>query len=166
MKLHNPKIKDNFQTHLKTFKDLLKGSLMAKLSCFILILYSLFQIYKSSDNMLHVVLLLLGVATLIFYMINYLSLKSIKQKSYTQSSLMSSLSKFKVYMEKRKKYEMYFIGFWIISLIPFSDTYLESKLQAILFAIFYIAMVTIFGNLAYKKTEKIIEELETELRPS
>nr|WP_321228150.1 hypothetical protein [uncultured Psychroserpens sp.] len=163
MKLNNPKIKDNFQKQLQTFRALLKGSVMAKLSCFILIIVSLKIIYLSRDQTLEVVLLCIGILGLAYYMVKYLSLKGIKQKSYTQTSLISSITTFKSYIKKRKKYEMYFMSFWMLSLLPFAISFLESKGQAILVMICYIATVSFFGNLAYKKMDKIIEGLESEL---
>ncbi|TXD82817.1 hypothetical protein ESY86_12430 [Subsaximicrobium wynnwilliamsii] len=164
MKLYHAKAPDNFQKQLQTFKALLKGSMMAKTSSFMLIAVSLVLAYKSRDNMLNVLLLLTGMASVVFYIIKHLSLQEIKQKSYTQRSLMSSISKFKAYMANRKKYEIYFLGFWIISLIPYATSFLDSKLHAILFAILYIAVVTVLGNLAYKKIDKIIAHLESELQ--
>ncbi|MEM5565334.1 hypothetical protein WNY78_09470 [Psychroserpens sp. AS72] len=163
MKLNNSKTKDDFQKQLQTFKSLLKGSVMAKLSCFIIIIVSLKIIYLSRDQTLEVVLLSIGILGLAYYMIKYLSLIGIKQKSYTQTSLISSISTFKSYMKKRKKYEMYFMSFWMLSILPFAISFLELKGQAILVTICYIAVSSYFGNLAYKKVDKIVEGLETEM---
>lgn len=163
MKLSNPKIKDNFQKQLYIFKSLLSGSIMAKVSCFILIFFSISVLYKSQAQILEVLLLCAGILGLIYYMFKYLSIKDIKQKSYTQTSLVSSISKFKSYMKNRKKYEMYFMGFWMLSLLPYVIAFLESKSQAILVTISYIAVVYVFGKLAFMKMDKVIEKLEREL---
>lgn len=164
MKRYHTKPTDNFQIQLHTFRALLEGSVMAKISCFLLISLSFVLAYKSRDNMLHVLMLLTGIASVFFYIIKHLSLQDIKQKSYTQTSLISSISKFKAYMANRKKYEIYFLGLWVISLIPFATSVLDSQLYAILFAILYIAVVTVLGNLAYKKTDKTIAGLESEFQ--
>ena len=156
MKTDNPRIQDNFQNQFQTFIMLLKGSTMAKISSFLLIIVSLVLAYQSRENGLQVASLLIGALSLIIYIFKFLSLKDIKQKSYTQTSLVSSISKFKNYISNRKKYEMYFMGFWNISLIPFATSFLESKFQAILFAVAYIGIVAILGNLAYKKVDKTI----------
>jgi len=96
---------------------------------------------------------------MVFFTDKFLSLKDIKQKSYTQTSLITSLLKLKNYMDIRKKYEMYFMAFWIITLLPFFSTYLSSNILAIAGVFFYIAIVGFLGYLAYKKVDNQINSL-------
>ncbi len=160
----NIKKQDNFNTHFKTFKALLKGSKMAKASSLGLITISLILVYKSRADLWILTALVAGVLILGVYIIRFLSLANIKQKSYTQMSLVSSISKFKSYMKYRKKYEMYFLGFWVISLIPYASSSLESRSKAVLYAIAYIALVSVLGNLAFNKVDKKILDLEREMQ--
>lgn len=166
MNTHHINKTDNFQNQSKLFKTLLKGAKMAKLSSFLLIAISLILAYKSRESNLGMLSLLIGAVGLIIYIFKFLSLNSIEQKSYTQMSLVSSISKFKSYIVMRRKYEMYFIGLWILSLIPMATSSLNSRIQAILFAVTYIVLVTILGNLAYKKIDKTICSLEAEMQIS
>ncbi|NRD24750.1 hypothetical protein HNV10_15965 [Winogradskyella litoriviva] len=160
MKNLNSQKQDTFQAQLAKFKKLLVGAEMAKLSSIILIVVSLVLAYKSRENSFNVMLLLIGVLSLVFFIDKFLSIKDIKQKSYTQTSLVSSISKLKSYMAKRKKYEMYFMAFWILTLIPSATTYFESNIIGAIGVVLYIAIVAFMGNLAYKKTDKEIALLE------
>ncbi|WP_452221888.1 hypothetical protein [Lacinutrix salivirga] len=155
------KNQDTFQIQLTKFNRLLLGGKMAKLSSVILIIVSLSLVYHSRENSINVVILLTGVLGLIFFMDNFLSLKGIKQKTYTHTSLVASISKLKIYMTNRKKYEMYFMSFWMLTLIPSAVIYLESNVKGTLGVIMYIVVVGFFGYLAYKRTDKEIALLET-----
>ena len=160
MKNTNTQKLDTFEAQLSKFKKLLTGAKMAKASSFILIIVSLKFVYTSRDNAVNVMLLLIGVLAMVFFIDKFLSLKEIKQKAYTQTSLISSISKLKSYMLKRKKYEMYFMTFWLLTLIPSAATYFESNVLGAAGVILYIAIVGVFGNLAYRKTDKEISLLE------
>ncbi|MGB3605549.1 hypothetical protein [Psychroserpens sp.] len=164
MKTNSSRVPDNFKTQFQTFKMLLKGSAMAKASSYILIGTSVGFMIAYRDNALQIAFLLIGVISIVFYIINYLSLKDIKQKSYTQTSLVSSISKFKTYMAQRKKYEIYFMGIWVLSLIPVANTYFKSGFKAMFCAIVYIAIVYLMGNLAYKKVDRTILILEKDMQ--
>ncbi|RED42238.1 hypothetical protein DFQ10_109133 [Winogradskyella eximia] len=154
------KKQDTFQEQLKTFEKLLAGAKMAQLSSVILVTVSLVLAFKSRENGLYVMLLLTGALAIIFFIDKFLSVKEIKQKSYTQTSLASSISKLKVYMANRKKYEMYFMAFWVLTLIPSATAHFESNVIGIIAILTYIALVSVFGYLAYKKTDKEITLLE------
>ncbi|WP_299102746.1 hypothetical protein [uncultured Winogradskyella sp.] len=151
---------DTFKKQQSKFEKLLTGAKMAKLSSVILVVVSLVQAFKSRENSLYVMLLLMGALAIIFFMDKFLSLKGIKQKSYTQTSLIASVYKLKNYMCRRKKYEMYFIAFWILTLIPSSTAYFESHIFGIIGVMLYIAIVGFLGNLAYKKADKEIAILQ------
>ncbi|AUC75508.1 hypothetical protein [Olleya sp. Bg11-27] len=151
---------DTFEQQLSKFKKLLIGAKLAKLSSIVLITISLALAFKSRDNNLSVMLLLMGALAIIFFIDKFMSLKDIRQKSYTQMSLLASITKLKTYMSRRKKYEMYFIAFWMLTLMPFSATYFSSNVYGILGVVLYIAVVGFLGNLAYKKSDKEILELE------
>lgn len=161
MKNSNNKTPDTFQTQLKKFEKLLVGAKMAKVSSFILVTVSLVLAYRSRENNLYVMLLLMGALAIVFFIDKFLSLKEIKQKSYTQTSLVSSISKLKTYMANRKKYEMYFMTFWILTLIPSAATHVESNILGVIGIILYIVIVGFFGYLAYKKADKEIASLES-----
>jgi hypothetical protein len=161
MKNSNNKKQDTFQTQLNKFEKLLVGAKMAKLSSFILVGVSIGLAIWSRENNLYVMLLLMGALAIIFFIDKFLSLKEIKQKSYTQTSLISSISKLKTYMDNRKKYEMYFMAFWVLTLIPSSATYFESNVIGIIGILVYITLVGGLGYLAYKKTDKEIASLES-----
>ena len=152
---------DTFQKQLKSFQTLLKGAKMAKLSSCILIGVSIGLAIRSRENNLYVMLLLMGVLAIVFFIDKFLSLKEIKQKSYTQTSLVASISKFKTYMINRKKYEMYFISFWMLTLIPSFSMHFESNVLGILSVLAYFTFVSVFGYLSYKKTDKEIASLES-----
>ena len=161
MKNSNQEKQDTFQKQLKTFEKLLIGAKMAKLSSFILIGVSIGLAIRFRENNLYVMLLLMGILAIVFFIDKFLSLKDIKQKSYTQTSLVSSISKFKTYMVNRKKYEMYFMGFWMLTLIPSASLYFESNVSGILSMLAYITFVGVFGYFSYRKTEKEIASLES-----
>lgn len=164
MKNSSTKKLDTFEAQLKTFKKLLIGAKMARFSSIILIVVSLVLAYYSRENSFNVMLLLIGVLSLVFFIDKFLSLKEIKQKSYTQTSLVASISKLKSYMAKRKKYEMYFMAFWILTLIPSVTTYFESYVLGVFGIFAYITIVGFLGYLAYLKTDKEIELLETTMK--
>ncbi|WP_179339957.1 hypothetical protein [Winogradskyella ludwigii] len=161
MKNSNQTKQDTFQKQLKTFEKLLIGAKMAKLSSFILIGVSIGLAIRYRENNLYVMLLLMGILAIVFFIDKFLSLKDIKQKSYTQTSLVSSISKFKTYMINRKKYEMYFIAFWVLTLIPSASIHFDSNVSGILSISAYISFVGVFGYVSYKKTEKEIASLES-----
>lgn len=154
---------DTFKSRLKTFKSLLFGARLAQLSSVILIGFSCFLIYSAGENSLHAAFLLLGILSLIFFIDKFLSLKGIKKKSYTTDSLNSSLSKFKAYMDKRKKYEMYYITFWALTLIPALSLNIEFTIEALLGHLFFFAVVGVLGYLAYLGTDSKIREIEDKI---
>jgi len=151
---------DTFKCKVELYKKLLSGSKMAKLSCIILVIVSFVFIFMAREKMTQVVSLLVGAIAVVFYVIKYLSLNDIKQKSYTQISFNLSLKKFKAYIATRKKYEIFFMAIWVISLVPFAIDQLDSKFQVYVGAIFYIAFVSFLGMLAFEKLEKTINSLE------
>ena len=153
--------KDTFQYQFKKFKLLLIGSKSAKIASMMLIAISLVLAFISRKDIGQVIPLLIGAIGLFIYILKFLSIKNIQQKSYTQTSLISSISKFKMYMANRKKYEMYFMAVWILSLIPFASSNITSKIIAVIAAGVYIAVVAVFGYLAFKKIDKDILVLET-----
>ncbi|WP_296384614.1 hypothetical protein [Winogradskyella sp.] len=155
------KKQDTFQEQLEKFEKLLVGAKMAKLSSVILVTVSLVLAFRSRDNSLYVMLLLMGALAIIFFIDKFLSIKEIKQKSYTQTSLISSISKLKTYMANRKKYEMYFMTFWVLTLIPSATLHFESNVLGIVAILSYITLVSVLGYLAYKKTDKEIALLES-----
>ncbi|MGJ8549708.1 hypothetical protein [Winogradskyella wichelsiae] len=64
-------------------------------------------------------------------------------------------------MDSRKKYEMYFMTFWILTLIPSASIHFDSNIFGILSVLAYLTFVGVFGYLSYKKTEKQIALLES-----
>jgi hypothetical protein len=154
---------DLFQNQLKNFKALLSGSKMATLSAVFLATFSLVTAYMTRSNLGQAIPLLLGSIVQIVYIFKYLQLDDIKQKSYTQKSLKSSVVKFKVYMSNRKKYEMFVMSFWIIMMVPYALNY-ESILIVVSGCILYIVLVSFFGSLAFKKVDNNIELLEATLK--
>jgi len=157
----NTRKKDTFEYQFKKFKYMLAGSKSARISTIVLIVMSLVLAFKAREDFSQMIPLLLGVILLVVYMVKFLSIKNIKQKSYTQASLTSSIAKFKEYMANRKKYEMYFMSIWVLSLIPFVSSEFVSVYIAILCAGIYIGVVTFLGSLAFKKIATDILRLET-----
>ena len=154
---------DLFQNQLKNFKALLSGSKMATLSAVFLATFSLVTAYMTRSSLGQAIPLLLGSVVQIVYIFKYLQLDDIKQKSYTQTSLKSSVAKFKIYISNRKKYEMFVMSFWIIMMVPYALNF-ESTLIVISGCILYIVLVSFFGSLAFKKVDNNIELLEATLK--
>ncbi len=113
--------------------------------------------------MLVIISLLIGIAVLVVYIVKFLLLKNIEQKSYTQQSLTSSISKFKAYIRSRKKFELLYISIWVISLIPFLSSYLGSDFKAIIAAILFIIITAILSIFAFLKTERDLKKLEQQI---
>ncbi|WP_340154800.1 hypothetical protein [uncultured Winogradskyella sp.] len=155
--------KDIFQNQLKNFKALLAGSKMAKLSAILLAAFSLVTAFKFRSNLEQAIPLLIGAIIQIVYTIKYLQVSDIKQKSYTQMSLQSSVSKFKEYMSNRKKYEMPVMALYAITLIPFALSN-KSVSFVISVGVLGIALVSFLGMLAFKKVDSNIALLEATLK--
>ncbi len=164
MEKSNIKRQNTFEVQSAKFEKLLLGAKMARVSTLILIAVSLILVYFSRDNTTYVMILLIGALAILFFREKFLSIKAIKQKSYTQTSLISSISKLKTYMANRKKYEMYFMAFWIITLTPSAATHFKSNITGIIAIIFYIAVVYIFGNMAYQRSDREISLLEETIK--
>ncbi|CAM4281928.1 hypothetical protein [Gillisia hiemivivida] len=164
MKNLKTKSQETFQYQLKKFKMLIVGSKMAKASSIFLICISFIFMFYSEKNMLVIISLLIGIAVLVVYIVKFLLLKNIEQKSYTLQSLTSSISKFKAYIRSRKKFELLYISIWVISLIPFLSSYLGSDLKAIIAAIIFITITAVLGILGFKKATKDLEAIETQLQ--
>ena len=152
---------DTFQNSIKTLKMLIAGSNMAKYSVIILIGFSFFLMANAEKTMLIIGSLFLGIAALVFYIFKFLIMENMDQKSYTQMSMMSSISKLKTYMIHRKKNEIYFTSIWALSLIPFLSAHFESSSNALIAIIIFMAIVALFGQLGFNKTDKILKTLET-----
>ena len=161
---NNLKIQDTFEDQLNQFQSLLLGVKLAQISSIILIAFSLVLAYINREHILVVLSLLIGALSFVFCMYQFLSLKGIKQNSYTQRSLVDSISKFTRYISNRKKCEMYFIAFWALTLIPSAATYMGSNLFAILGSISFIAVGSFFGGLAFKEVDRQILTLETVMK--
>ncbi len=164
MKNLNAKNSDTFQDQFKVFKMLILGSKMAKVSSILLICFSLKLMFDSEKNMVILLSLLIGVAVMLVYIFKFLSLRNIEQRSYTPSSLTTSISKFKVFMKQRKKFEILFISIWFLSLIPYLSSYLGSDLKAIISTIILITITSVLGMLAFIKVEKNVITLETQVQ--
>ena len=160
MKTSTTKNPDTFQDSFKTFKMLIAGSKMAKVSTLLLIGFSLLLMFYADKNMLSIGSLLIGIVALMVYLSKYLSLKTIEQKSYTQTSLISSISKFRTYMTNRKKYEIYYTLIWTLSLFPFMASYFGSEFKAIIATVLFITITGVFGMLGFIKSERELKKLE------
>jgi hypothetical protein len=163
MKLSKINRKDIFQDQLKNFKALLIGSKMAGVSAMLLALFSLIAAIICRGNLEQAIPLLLGAVAQIVYAIKYLQLTDIKQKSYTQTSLESSISKFKVYMTNRKRYETLVMAFYALTLIPFALGY-ESLALVLSICLIGILLVSFLGMLAFKRVDSNIVLLEATLK--
>jgi hypothetical protein len=97
----NLKIQDTFGNQLNQFQSLLLGVKLAQISSIILIAFSLILAIINREHILVVLSLLIGALILILCMYQFLSLKGIKQKSYTQRFLVASISKFTRYIYNR-----------------------------------------------------------------
>lgn len=164
MKNLTTKNPDTFQDSIKTLKMLITGSNMAKYSVIILIGFSFFLMANAEKTMLIIGSLFIGIVALVFYLFKFLLMENMDQKSYTQMSLMSSISKLKTYMTHRKKNEIYFTSIWALSIIPFLSAHFESSSNAFLAIIILMALVALLGQLGFNKTDKILKTLETVLQ--
>lgn len=163
MKNLKSKKSDSFQKQLSKFKNLLIGSKTAKLANMGLIAISILFIFKSEQNLMVIASLVIGISVLVLYMNLFLSLKDIKQKSYTTKSLFASILKFKDYMQKRKRFEMIYISIWFLSLSPFVYLRSGSALETILEIGIYLTATALLGMLAFKNVQKQIRNLESEV---
>ena len=165
MKTNHINGKDNFNSQINQFKGLLAGSRMAKLSSMVMALSSIIVLvlYSSGDR-LAIVSLLFGAVVNVFYTLKFLSLKKMKKKSYTQNSLGSSISKFRAYINNRKKYEYITTSIWILSLIPSLSQNFDSYLNASIFSIILCVIVCFLGAKSFKKVEKIISGIESSIQ--
>lgn len=163
MKNLKSKKSDSFQKQLSKFKNLLIGSKTAKFANMGLIAISILFIFKSEQNLMVIASLVIGISVLVLYMNLFLSLKDIKQKSYTTKSLFASILKFKDYMQKRKRFEMIYISIWFLSLSPFVYLRSGSAFETILEIGIYLTVTAILGALAFKNVQKQIRNLESEV---
>ncbi|MGO3183905.1 MAG: hypothetical protein ACTIJ9_13850 [Aequorivita sp.] len=161
MKNLETKTQDTFQDQLKKFKMLLMGSKMTKIASLVLIGFSFSLMLTSEEGMLTIISLLLGVAVMVAYMFKFLSLKNIEQKSYTQMSLISSITKFKTHMKNRKNNEFYYVFIWLFSLIPVLYSRSESTTHVIVEIVLAVIVTGVLGMFLFRKTEVDINNLET-----
>lgn len=164
MKNSETKTPEIFQDQYKKFRMLIAGSKMAKVSTILLMCFSLLLMFYAEENLSTIISLFFGAAVLGIYIIKFLILKNIDQKSYTSISLSSSISKFRDYMTQRKKFEIFYISIWAISLIPFLSTRLGSDLKAIITAALFIILTATIGILGFKKANKEIQTLEMKIK--
>ncbi|MFD0975364.1 hypothetical protein [Salinimicrobium gaetbulicola] len=164
MKNSETKKPHTFQKQFDKFHLLILGSKMAKLSSLILMFVSLIIMFYSEKSILVILSLLIGVAVLGVYILKFLPLNNIEQKPYTKASLTSSLTKFKAYIEQRKKFEILFISVWFLTLIPFLSTYLGSNFKALIVTILVISITAVLGMLAFIRVEKELRTLETQIQ--
>ena len=146
------------------FQHLITGSKSAKIASYVMILFSLGFMYYSRENIMSVFAILLGIVAQLFYTIKYLNLKGFSQNPRTSAELNSNLSRFKTYIENRKKYEFVFFIIWLISFIPAALQHFDSGYRVAIAGIAYTAFVGIFGYFAFKKVDKEIGALEAEVK--
>lgn len=164
MKNSETKKPDPFQKQFDKFHLLIIGSKTAKLSSLILMCVSFMIMFYSEKNISVILSLLIGVAVLGVYILKFLPLNNIEQKPYTKTSLSLNITKFKAYIEQRKKFEIVFISLWFLTLIPFLATYLGSNLKAVIVTISVISITAVLGMLAFIRVEKEIRTLETQIQ--
>ncbi len=165
MKTNHINGKDNFNSQISQFKGLLAGSRMAQISSMVMALSSLIVlVLYSSEDRLAIASLLFGAVVNVFYALKYLSLKKMKKKSYTQNSLISSISEFRAYINNRKKYEYITTSIWILSLIPSLSQNFNSYQNASICSIILCVIVCFLGAKSFKKVEKIISGIESNMR--
>lgn len=164
MKNSETKTPDTFQKQFEKFHMLIIGSKMAKFSSILLICFSLILLFYSEPNQLVIISLLIGIAVLVVYILKFLPLRNIEQKPHTQGSLTSSISRFRVYIKQRKKFEILFISLWFLTLIPFLSSYLGSNFKAIIATILVIAITAVLGMLAFIRVEKELRTLEIQIQ--
>jgi hypothetical protein len=161
--MKNPKPKDLFQEQLKDFTALLNGSKMAVVSAILLTLFLLFAAYICGEKLGQAIPLVISAVIQIVYTIKYLQLSGIKQKAYTQMSLQSSISKFKAYVSKRKRYETLIMALYALTLIPFALRY-ETFSTVISLCLIGTLLVSFLGILAFRKVDSNVALLEATLK--
>jgi len=160
-------MKNSETPKLDTFQNyhmLVLGSKMAKLSCLILMCFSFIIMFYSEKSILVILSLSMGIALLGFYVLKFLPLGDIEQNPYTHDSLATSFSKFKAYINQRKKLEILYISIYFLTLIPGISTYLGSNLKALILIVFVIAITAVLGMLAFISVEKELKTLETQIQ--
>jgi len=164
MKNSETKNSDTFQKQFEKFHMLLIGSKMAKHSTIILMLFSLILIFFSEKSILIITALLIGFTVLGVYILKFLQLGNINQKPNSKGTLSSSISKFKTYLDNRKKFEILYLSIWTLSLIPFLASYFGSSVKAIIAAVLFIVTFSILGLLGFKKAGKDVQALEAQIQ--
>lgn len=154
---------ESFEIKSNTFKQLMMGAKSVRVANFLLIAFSTGFLYYSQENTLSAIALLLGVIFQIFYIFKYLRLGGIEQNPANDEEVNSSLKKFKVYFEKRKKNEIFFVSIWAISFLPLASMYLGSDFKALIGLIIYIAIVGLIGNLAFRKADQEMKILQIKM---
>jgi hypothetical protein len=78
-------------------------------------------------------------------------------------SLQSSVSKFKAYVSKRKRYETLIMALYALTLIPFALRY-ETFSIVILLCLIGTLVVSFLGMLAFRKVDSNVALLEATLK--
>ncbi len=164
MKIQDTQNHVTFEKKSNNFKHLIIGSKSARIASILLIAFSIAFVYYSRENKMSAFSLLLGIVFQVFYIFKYLGLKGIEQNPNTPRELSSNLSKFKIYMKRRKKNELLFLAIWILSCIPAASMYFGSQFKAAIGGVVYILFVGFLGHLAFKKADKEINKLEADVQ--
>ena len=154
---------DLFQDQLKNFNAFLNGSKIAKLSALMLAVFSVVMAYISRSDLSQALPLLIGAFIQIVYAVKYLEIADIRQKSYTQTSLGTSVLKYKLYLSNRKKYDIVVIVLYALTIIPFTLRY-QSLIFVISAFIVGILSISIWSVFAFKKLDNNIDFLEATLK--
>ena len=144
------------------FNQLMSGAQTAKIANWLLIAFSVVLLYFARENILHQLALLVGIIFEIYYTIKYLNIDNIDRNLSSELDLKTNFSKFKTYIERRKKNEYFFLLIWIVSCVPAASQYFTSGYRVAIAAISYTAFVGTFGYLAFKSVDKKIGLFETE----
>lgn len=142
------------------FKQLLKGSALARNLSLIYVLLSLILAYKMRTQIEYVVPLLLGAALIIWYTVTYLSLNRI---TLIKNDLRSQFDLYKISILKREKYEAIILFIWALTIIPAYLSNQEITISTLIGWLIIIFIVFVLGNGMFKIVKKELKELEQQM---
>lgn len=153
-------INQNYQDLKKKFKNMLKGSNMAKYLSVCYAAASFTYAFKFRDELLYCIPLIAGGIVVLIYAIKFLWLKGVNEKARTGSELVAAIKEYKKQTLKRENYESFVMAFWLLTLIP---VYLEGKdispiLVMKIIAVFYL--FTFLGNYLFNQAKEQIKEMD------
>jgi len=150
----------NYQAQIDQLKKMLIGSKVAQLLSIIYALISFIFAYKKIEELEYSIPLLVGGLVLIWFSTKYLSLKTIKSKTITVSSINSNIKKYKTHLSERKRYEAFVMLFWLFTLLPIYFEYSGYSSTSYINAGVILVLIIFIGQFFFKIAEQKLTEIE------